>query len=458
MSVLRLLNANEAHQAWENRKFDVDVILEDDLPGKLPNSGDEGSDDDPNEEELLAAEAKEKGITVDQLKEQKETELLEAEAKEKGITVEELKEQKEQEALDAEEAELKKEADSRGITVDQLLEEKETERLSTKAKELGKTVEEVKALEAEEAAKAEEDIFKMDDESGKPGDDDKENIFTDELVSNLEGIVLGEGEKLTSENLKDIWNKSIAAAKQKFDLSNQSEQVIAVVEHLNAHGDLMDFYSNPTIREADRFLALSNEQKFTEVNMDSLIRGGMEESEAKTLTAERLSSMSEEDLKKLVEGYDNEIKAIRNIEINRVSSKSKEFRERNKLNSDRIAQAERDSIIKMVEKMDSYRGLKISPEAKTSIIDAIKSGRFLDVINKSSAQAKLTAFMELQFGAKIDARIKDTKTGKTDYKRGFQKAAEKTFGKKPPVHKTGSERRDENLQGFDAWKELEKES
>ncbi|MFT9846553.1 hypothetical protein [Aneurinibacillus sp. REN35] len=90
--------------------------------------------------------AKQKGITVDELKEEmhKEREAkLEELAKQKGITVDELKKKMQQER----EARLAERAKEKGITVDELkkkMQEKRDAKLAEIAKEKGMTVDELK--------------------------------------------------------------------------------------------------------------------------------------------------------------------------------------------------------------------------------------------------------------------------------------------------------------------------
>ncbi|MCP1357038.1 hypothetical protein [Aneurinibacillus migulanus] len=97
-------------------------------------------------ESKLEELAKEKGITVDELKQQlqKEREAkLEELAKEKGITVNELKQQMKQKK----EAKLEQMAKKKGITVDELkqqLQKKHEEKLEEIAKQKGISVDELK--------------------------------------------------------------------------------------------------------------------------------------------------------------------------------------------------------------------------------------------------------------------------------------------------------------------------
>lgn len=423
----------EVKESESDDDQNVAGIFDDDyVPPKPDETGkDKKSADDATTEDdtVLEEEAKAAGITIDELKEQKAEESLEAEAKAAGITVDELKEQKAEEALE-------EEAKAAGITIEELKEQKEAEALT-------------------------KDIFKIDADDD-PGVGDTKEVFelkAEDLVE-FEGIQLDEGEIVTKANLKDVWNKSIAAAKKSFNLDEVSGEARAVITHLEAGKEnLMDFYSSPELRELDRFMMLPDVSALSEVKYEKLISGGMKSDDARELVETTISEMSEDDIKAEAAEYKKAIGSMRITEMNKISKKSEEYIAKQKQIAVNKAAAENEVLVSMVNQMDKYRGIELTNEAKANIVNAIKAGTFHKVIDSNAAKAKLVAFMDIQFGPRINKLSKSKETGATkSFTEGAKKVIGKTYNKQEKAKSTnqgGQRETSKQSKGvFDPWGSL----
>lgn len=403
MKWLKFNSDNNFFSGYLHEEFDDDANLGDYFAGK--KEGQQGDKGDQKGD----GSSDEGGFTDEQI----------LEAQNRGISVEEYIKIEEEENL-------AKKAAEQGKTVDELKEEIEKEALEKEAKEKNITVEELKAQK--EAGK-DADPFLIDDDNDGNDRNDSDELIAEEDLKQLDFLQLEDGEKITKENLVSLWKKSVEDAKKEFKLEEQSEEVRSVITHLKNHGNLMDFYADQTLREYDRFISLSPADKYLEVSIEKLVSGGIEPEEAENIATKNLELKSEEDLKALDKQYTDQINKFREQRITQITSKTKEFAEKNNLILEQKAKAERDSMKKIVQKMETYRGKQLSENAKASIIKAIDSGVFEKKLNSDMARAKIIAFFELTFSDKIGNKNEIIEANNKGYKAGFNKVADKVFSK-----------------------------
>ena len=420
-------------------------------------TGDE--EDDDAAETALEAEAKEAGVTVDELKETKAEEALKKEAEESDIPLEELRAKKAEEksAKDAKDAEdkEKEEAAAENITVEALREKKEL----AEAEAAGLTVEELRAKKEEEKNNDDDDDddpFLIKDEDEDDDEDDSEGSLMD-IADELEGLELEEGETLTTSNLKDIWNRTVAASKQEFNLDEQPAEVRAIVNHTQNNGNLMDFYGSPQLRDFDRFLSQPIQDQYIEVIAVELKKGNLPDEQIEEQIEKNLNELSEDELKAAVKDSVDRIQKAKAIEINKISAKSSEIAKQNLRIKEEKAAAENKSIISIIKGMKTYKGLPISENAIASMVKSVENGSFHKVINGAGAKAKIAAFMDLMYGEKLMKMSGSKNESKTSYKKGAKKTVEKVFNKdekKGGANGTSQEKRTD-VGEFKSWKDMD---
>jgi hypothetical protein len=418
-------------------------------------------------EELdLESEASEKGITVDELREQKEKEAndlksLEEEAKEKGITVDELKEEKELEA----------ESEKTGKTVDELKKEKQEEKkkksdedevkaLEDKLKEEGKSEEEIE----KEVEKLKAEIEKRDDDfdidpfkgyKASTSDDDsskKVDVDYNKLALDLE-LELEEGTEIKSlDDFKEATKKTIEKAKQTIDTSQLTPEAKMLFDNFQKNKNLQvtDFYRNDVLRNLDAFANLSNEIKVKNILAEEL-KGITAPENLKDAIEDKFAEMTEEQIESKVKEINREITKRKTQEFNKIIKAKNEFFEKESEREAEVIKNQKKALVSKVQVMTEYMGFPIPKEAIYEIVKEIENDSFQKYLDKNVEEAKINAYIGTKFGKKFSESYKKILAiTKTDaYKKGLEVYKQQKHNITSSGHKTKSNRTPGDLKFSD---------
>jgi hypothetical protein len=386
----------------------------------------------PEEIARIEEEAKEKGITVDELKTQKSEEAFSKEAEEKGITVDELKTQKE---------EAQKAADEKQAERD-----KEIETLEEKLKKEKKSEDEIK--KAVETKRQEFVDADFDDEinpfGGYKGSEQKSeetktvDIDYNELANEI-GYEVEEGVEIKSmDEFKEISKSNLEKAKKTFDLSEYPPEAQMVLENLKKNNTLQltDFYRNDTIRSIDNFLALDNKTKLTSVLAEDAKKEGItDKDQLSDYVADKMSEMTEDDIQDRLKIINREATSIKTKEFGKIIAEKNKFIETQNEKAKEEVQKERKTLVKTLKETTKFMGFPIPDNVITIMAKEIESGQFQDALDENVAQTKINAYIVSKLGKQFETSF--AKMLKKARGESYQKGTETIIKQKHNIKSGG---------------------
>ena len=292
--------------------------------------------------------------------------------------------------------------------------EKRVEEKKEEKKEEEKKDEEKK--DEKQAGKSDDPGSKEDDKSSddKKGDDKVEDIFSsidddtagkDELSfkSLLDEVGIEvEEEVKDKESFIKATKKAIESSKQKIDLSGFDEDAQKLITHLNEKkGNLASFFENPVISQMNRIMMLDPEERYREVRYSELYDKHKDSEKAIEALEQEVQEMSKGEIKTKSENIAEQASKIRQEEIRKVITAGEEKAVQDQKSQQENTRKQQENLISFIDKQDSFFGLPLSKEAKSTIRKDIDNGKFEQVVNGSPEATKFFAYMVGKYGEKI---------------------------------------------------------
>jgi hypothetical protein len=282
----------------------------------------------------------------------------------------------------------------------------------------------------------------------KAGKEDEDDIFADEdpaEITKEEAVdfaellslaeIQGEGEIKDKKSFVDAVKKSINESKKQFDLSGYNEEAQKVIKHLNENkGDLATFFENPVISQMNRVLAMDPAERVREVRYAELmdIHKNDEEKAIEALEQE-MDELSKGEIKTRAEDIAEKARQIRQGEINNLIGNKQEAIEKAKQQEKQRVEQERETLREYVNGQDDFFGLKLTKNAKATILKDIDNGKFDEIVQKTPQASKFFAYMVGKYSGKISERL--TKGVKDAHRTGHNDMQDKMFN---ALHKTSA--------------------
>lgn len=361
--------------------------------GKKVNIPDEEDEDHDDLEKQLELEAKEKGVSTDELKKKKEEEKNVADEKEKIV----------QKELDDLSKKLEKEGKSK--------------------EEIKKAIDEKKQQIAEEEFDNEINPFK----SYKPTEEKPagtEKIDYTSLVKDAE-LEVEEGTEIKSkDDYIKVLKKNIEKAKQTIDLSAFPPEARMIIENLKKNNNLFltDFYRNESIRSIDNFLSLPDDRKIKNVLAEDGKRDGRSGQDLIDYVNEKFTEMTEVDISSKVKEINRQAAALKTREYNKIINEKNKFIEEGVKKEIARAAEERQTLVAKMKDVKEFMGFPIPENTLLSMQKEIESGAFQTFLDQNVEDAKINAYIVTKLGKQFkEAYAKLLKISKSEaYKKGLE--------------------------------------
>lgn len=204
-------------------------------------------------------------------------------------------------------------------------------------------------------------------------------------------------------------NGKIDAAKKETDLSDFTPEAQSLIKHLqDNNGDMLTFLENPALREMNNFLEMSDVEKYTSVEEEKMRAQGKDNEEIQEQIETDLKGLNTMDLKKIIEKYDTEVLNRKQELVAGIVKKREDYIAEQTTAEKTQSTEEKTGLKKLIDETASFRGYPISQEVRTQMKSMVDSEDFLKVLDKDVAKAQLYAFLDIQFGGRIQEHI-DTK-------------------------------------------------
>lgn len=279
----------------------------------------------------------------------------------------------------------------------------------------------------EEEGKGEPDFF--GEEFSEAGESGEEKIIDLKPIAEGFGIKL---EKGTTEEFRQKVNEKIEASKQEFKIDDYPADAQAIIKHLKENdGKIEDFFNNPTIVSLQSVIGLSPEQKVLYIRANELTNAGIEVEKAREQAEAEVDEWSTKEIKNRADLIDTDAKKLISEEIGKVVVNREEIvsKQTEKRKSEVVK--EKENLKTYVNSQEEFMGLKLTPKAKQNIVQAIESGEFDSVTDKTPEASKFRAYMLEKFGKKIAENYSNTASEQN--RKGHNEAVDKSTG---ALHKT----------------------
>lgn len=330
--------------------------------------------------------------------------------------------------------------------------EEKTEDKGEKEKEKKEEKEEKKDLKDEkgEDEKKEEKEEKKEEE-GKEKEEEKEkeekeediDIFTEterkeskrslkEVAKNLDVDLEKEDDVTEFETkLKDKLSRS----RQELNLDGYSDDAKALIKHLNENkGNVESFFTNKNIIGLQGVLSLDPETKVKNVRINELIQDGKSHDEATKTVDDEFKEMSTREIKDMAYDIDQQATKLIQDEVKKIVGDRELKIAAEKEKRETSLKLERSNLKNFIDKQESFLGLKLSSEAKRSILKDIDDGNFDRVLSENSEMSKFSSYMLRKYGDKILKKIESTVSESN--RKGYNSALKKSTD---ALHKVDNE-------------------
>lgn len=291
----------------------------------------------------------------------------------------------------------------------------------------GKGSEGGKEGEGEGEGKDEPDFF--GEEFDDSGEDKKTETVSYKPVAEKLGLEL---ESDSPEEFETKISEKIEAAKQEFKIDEYSPDAQAVIKHLTQNeGKIEDFFNNETIVSLQSVIGLKPEEKVLYIRTNELTNKGMKPDEAREQAESEVEEWSTKEVKDYADTIDTDAKKLINEEVAKVvGNREAIISKQTEKQKNQIA-AEKESLKAFVNSQEDFMGMKLSAKAKQNIVQAIDSGEFDAIADKTPEASKFRAYMLGKFGNKIAESFNNRAS--VENRKGHNAAVDKATS---ALHKT----------------------
>lgn len=295
-----------------------------------------------------------------------------------------------------------------------------------------------------------DDIFAPDKDKA----DDNKKSFSFKILAKKYDIDL---ENDTEEEFDEKIAAKFESTKQEIAVDKFAPDAQKLIKHLHENGGKVeDFFKNKTIMSLQGVIGMDPETKVTAVRVQELVKGGMAAKEAREKAAEEVGELTKKELREMAEEIDSDANKLIDKEIDKVIGDRQKIVDQQRSKEQVSTTLEIKQLKSIIEKQESFFGLKLTPEAKKAILADIDSGEFDKIANKNKAQSKFNAYMLGKFGEKIQNRLK-TKTdeqARDAHNKAVDKMTDALHNTKSDAQK-GSQGRQKSdsssKKNFDSW-------
>jgi hypothetical protein len=289
-----------------------------------------------------------------------------------------------------------------------------------------------------------EDDYNEDTSDEKKGDEKKsKKVEEEDLFAEKTEEEKKEGRKRT---LKEIGKKfdldltadddddefetklsdKLSKSRQEVNLDGFSDDAKALIKHLNENeGDVESFFTNQNIIGLQSVLSLDAETKVRNVRLNELVGAGSTKADALATIEEEFKEMSTREIKDLAGDIDDQAKKLIQTEVKKMVGDKELKAAANRQQQEQRVIQDRTKLKGYVEKQEAFLGLKLSSEAKKTILRDIDNGEFDKLLNTNPEEQKFAAYMLGKHGAKILKKIDSTISEQN--RKGFNAATKKSI-------------------------------
>jgi len=231
--------------------------------------------------------------------------------------------------------------------------------------------------------------------------------------------------------LKDKLSRS----RQELNLDGYSDDAKALIKHLNENeGNVESFFTNKNIIGLQGVLSLDPEAKVKNVRINELMQEGKSHDEATKTVDDEFKEMSTREIKDMAYDIDQQATKLIQDEVKKIvgDRELKIIAEKEK--KETSLKLERSNLKNFIDKQESFLGLKLSSEAKRSILKDIDDGNFDRVLSENSEMSKFSSYMLRKYGDKILKKIESTVSESN--RKGYNSALKKSTD---ALHKVDNE-------------------
>lgn len=318
---------------------------------------------------------------------------------------------------------------------------KEDEESEDKLKDEVKEEKEEEEVKSEELNEEEEETNesseeKKDDKKSKEKKEEEEDLFSEktEEVAGRKRTLKEIGKKfdldLTADDddseFESKLSEKLSKSRQEVNLDGFSDDAKALIKHLNENnGDVESFFTNKNIISLQSVLSLDAETKVRNVRLNELISQGKTKTEAVETIDQEFKEMSTREIKDIATDIDDQAKKLIQTEVKKMVG-DKEIKAAAQRQQDQLkVENDRTKLKGYIDKQETFLGLKLSSDAKKSILRDIDNGEFDKLLNTNPEQQKFAAYMLGKHGAKILNKINSTLTEQN--RKGFNAATKKSI-------------------------------
>ena len=300
------------------------------------------------------------------------------------------------------------------------------------------------------AADDDDDLFGSDTKS----DDNKKPTFSFKPLAKKYGFELDDD---TQEEFETKMDERVEKAKGEVDLSKFSADAQKIIKHLNENdGKLEDFFNNKAIIQLQGIIGMDPQTKVFTVRIQELQSKGMNAAEARTKAEEEIGEMTKKEIREASDNINEDAGKLLNAEISKITDGRAEIAERKKNETAALTATETKQLKNLIDKQESFLGIKLSEKAKKAILADIETGEFDQIANKNKAVSKFNAYMLSKYGDKIMNKLNKTvaESSRKAHNDAVDKMTNQLHNTKDAAQRGSSGRNkadDSNKKNFSTW-------
>jgi hypothetical protein len=221
--------------------------------------------------------------------------------------------------------------------------------------------------------------------------------------------------------------EKLAKSRQDVNLDGYSDDAKALIKHLNENGgDVESFFTNKNIIGLQSVLSLDAETKVSQVRYNELIEAGKTPQEAQETLDTEMKAMSTREIKDMADDIDLQAKKLIQTEVKKMVGDKELKVAATRQQQEAATLQERTNLRNFINKQDTFLGIKLSEEAKKSILRDIDTGNFDKVLKESPEMQKFSAYMLSKHGGKILKKIEASvdEANRAGYNKAQKKATD----------------------------------
>jgi len=236
----------------------------------------------------------------------------------------------------------------------------------------------------------------------------------------------------TPQEFEQKLAEKIESSKQEFKIEDYPADAQAIIKHLTTNdGKIEDFFQNDNISSLQGVIGLKPEAKVLYIRTNEFINKGIDPEKAKEQAEEEIENWSTKEVKNQADSIDADARRLINEEIVNVVGNREEIVSKQTEKQKGQDAKELNNLKAYVNSQDEFMGMKLTPKAKQNIVQAIDSGEFDNLTDKSPEASKFRAYMLGKFGKKIAESYSNTASEQN--RKGHNAAIDKSTS---ALHKT----------------------